>query len=317
MARRGSALIALVVAVGCYRPPPATVEPVRFYAAPGLPGALVAELARGFQIARPTLVATVEEAEVAWLRNPAEAIALGARAVPGSAPEQPRVPEPFLDPKRRFAPVGAVATVIVASARGEEPFVADELRELADPRLRGRVALTRLGSGDGPLLVAALELAYGERGATGWLETLAANAPTLVDRDAEVVERVASGAASFGLVDSLTAGRAAGPAGLRLLFTDQKGKGSVVIPTALVVLPGASASARKFSAWLAGPDTEGVLAQRVVGLLPLREEATAPAPAIPVWKLAVLSLDWSALAEREVVWRRRLAEWPKRPPLGQ
>lgn len=302
--------VAAVLAAGCNRAPPVAMAPVRFYVAPGLPGELVAELARGFEIAQPVLVASLDGAEVAWLRDPTAALALGDRAVAGSAPEQPRVPDGFLDPKRRFAPVGAIARVIVTSAKGTPAFVPDDLRELGDPRVRGKVALTRLGLGDGPLVVAALELGHGERGTRGWLEKLAANAPHLAESDAEVVATVAAGKAEFGLADSLTAGAAAERSGLRLVFTDQKGSGCIAVPTALVVLGGASPVARKFSAWLAGPVAEEVLAQRAVGLLPLRENATAPAGIVPVWKLAVLPLDWSALAERAGAWRKRLADWP-------
>src|SRR5574341_359385 len=304
--------LSLALAAGCHRPPPVTIETVRVYVAPGLPGALLAELAPGFAIARPRLVASLDEAEVAWLRDPAAALALGDRAREGTAPEQPRVPEPFLDPRRRFAPVGAVAHVIIASARGGEPFVPDDLRELGDPRVRGKVALERLGAGGGPQLVAALELAYGERGTRGWLEQLAGNAPLLADTAEAVVARVAAGEAKFGLVDSLTAGAAAPRAGLKLIFTDQRGTGCVAVPTALVLLPGASPAARKLSAWLAGPVAEDVFAARVPGLLPLRENATTPEGIVPVWKLKVLAMDWAALAKGQEAWAPRLTDWPRR-----
>lgn len=312
--RRSWVALAVALIAGCHRAPPVTVEPVRFYVAPGLPGELVAELARGFRIASPTLVPRVEDAEVAWFRDPTEALALGERAVPGSAPEQPRAPEAYRDPQRRFAPVGAIAHVIVASTRSPPPFVPDELRELADPRVRGAVAMTPLGRGDGPMLVAALELAYGERGTRGWLEQLAGNGPLLVETGAEAVARVVAGKAAVALVDSLTAGGELSRSGLRLVFPDQKAKGCVTIPTALVVLPGASAAARKLSAWLSGPDAEEVLALRAPGLLPLRDEALAPEGVLPVWKLKALTVKWDALAEGEADWRRRLADWPASEP---
>jgi len=310
--RRTLAALALVVAA-CYEPPPPPAGRVRLYVAPGLPGSQAAELARSFGIAEPVRVDRPDDAEVAWLRDPADALALGPLAASESAPDQPGLPAGFTDPKRRFAPVGAIARVIIAEAGREQPFALDDLRELADPRVRGEVALSRLDRGAGPLLVAALELAYGERGADGWLSRLAANRPFLLESDADVVARVAAGKARFGLVDSLTAGGAAERERLRVVFTDQKGSGCVAIPTALVVLPGAGASARRFSAWLAGPIAEKVLVERAVGLLPLRAEATAPKGMVPVWRLAVLSLDWSALADREPIWTRRLAGWP--PPL--
>jgi len=234
--RRALFALAVAVAAGCSRPPPPPMGPVKLYVAPGLPGALVVELARSFAIANPVLVGRLDDAEVAWLKDPVEALALGARAAPGSAPEQPGVPSAYVDPKHRFAPVGAVARVIVVAERRAEPFVPDSLRELADPRVRGKVALVRLDRGDGPRLAAALELGYGERGVRGWLDQLAANRPVVVDEEADVVARVAAGEVPFGLTDSLTAGAATPRDGLRVVFTDQKGSGCVVVPTALVVL---------------------------------------------------------------------------------
>jgi iron(III) transport system substrate-binding protein len=310
------ALVALAVAVaaGCSGPPPVTAGPVRLYVSPGLPGALAVEMARSFAIANPTLVDRLDDAEVAWLKDPAEALALGDRASPGSAPEQPGVPSAFADPRRRFAPVGAVARVIVVAERRDEPFAPDDLRELADPRVRGKVALVRLDRGAGPLLVAALELGYGERGVRGWLERLAANQPVLLGQEAEVVARVAAGEVPFGLTDSLTAGAATQRDGLRVVFTDQKGSGCVVVPTALVVLPGASSGARRLSAWLAGPVAERILVERAPGLLPLRADAKAPKGMEPVAHLVVLGVDWGVLADRERVWKERLSGWPGRAP---
>jgi len=308
--------IALASGGACRRPAPAAVEPVRFYVAPGLPGAVAAEMARGYAIADPSLVSSPEEAEVAWFRSPTAALALGERAVPGSAPERPRTPGSFADEERRYAPVGGIATVIIGSARRAAPFVPTNLSQLADPRLRGAVALVPLGRGAGPRLVAALELAYGERGTEGWLRQLAANAPILVDDPRQVVAAVESGRAAFGLVDSLTA-CAASCEGLELVFPDQRGGGTVVTPTALVVLPGAGGAARKLAAWLAGPDAEDVLVQRAPGLLPLREGASAPDGVVPTWKLTHLSLDWSAVAARERSWRARLAGWPPRQGAGR
>jgi iron(III) transport system substrate-binding protein len=313
--KRALAALAVAAAAACNRAPPVVAAPVRFYVAPGLPGERVSELARGFQIANPTLVDRIDDAEVAWLTDPPAALALGDRAAPGSAPEQPGLPDEFADPKRRFAPVGAIARVIVTLAGDAPAFAPDELRELADPRLRGKVAIARLDRRSGALLVAALELGHGERGVGGWLEQLAANQPILAASDAEVVARVEAGTAQVGLTDSLAVGGAAGREGLRVVFPDQAGKGCVAIPTALVVLPGASSAARKFSAWLAGPIAEQVLVDRIVGLLPLRADATAPAGMEPAWNLSILALDWSALAEREGFWMARLRGWPL-PPAG-
>jgi hypothetical protein len=79
----------------------------------------------------------------------------------------------------------------------------------------------------------------------------------------------------------------------------------------MVVMPGASASARRLSAWLAGPVAEKVLTERVIGLLPLRDEATAPDGMLPMWRIVAFALDWDALARSEAAWSARLAGWPR------
>jgi iron(III) transport system substrate-binding protein len=307
--------LAVLATAGCFGAPPKSFDPVRLYVAPGLPGQLAVDFAREMAIARPTLVDRIDQAEVAWLPDPIAALALGPLAAPNSAPEQPGVPDAFMDPKRRFAPVGAIARVIVIGKGAGAPSP-DNLYQLAEPRFRGRVALSRLDRGDMPMVIAALDLAYGERGTRGFLGQLAASAPVLVENDAEVVARVASGRVSFGLADSLTAAPAAQRHDLRLVFTDQRGSGCIVVPTALVVLPGAGPAARKLSAWLAGPSAERILAQRAVGLLPLRADGVAPPGLEVVARLNVLSIDWSQLAQRTAVWGERLRAWPREPRAG-
>lgn len=312
MARRALVLsLALAASAGCREPPQVTPQPVRLYVAPGLPGELAVELARGFRIALPTLVPTLDQAELAWLRSPGEALALGERLSPHGAPEQPGVPAEYLDPQRRWAPVGATTTVLIAPAHGGVRLTG-ELRQLAEPPLRGRVALVGLGLGEGPQFVASLELGFGEWGTRAWLAALAANAPIVLRGEEAVVESVASGRAAVGLVDSLTAGRASARSGLRILFTDQDGGGSAAIPTALVVLRGASPAARSLSAWLASGDAEEVLAERAIGLLPLRGGARAAAGILPVWKLVHFTPSWTELARREKALRKELERWPAR-----
>jgi ABC-type Fe3+ transport system substrate-binding protein len=308
--RRAALLIPLALAAACHGRPPAPLEPVRLFVGGGLPGDAAVELARASGVAQPRLVATVEEAEVAWLPNPVAAIALGDRAAPGTAPEQPGVPEAYLDPRRRFAPVGATTAVIIARDGIHAGFAPRALRELADPRVRGQVALVRLGQAEGPMWVAALELAYGERGTRGWLRELAANAPRLEASEVDVVASVASGRVRYGLVGSLVAGAAAARDGLRLVYTDQGGSGCVAIPTALVLLPGAGPAARKLAAWMAGPSAEELLVRQVVGLLPVRTEVAPPPGVEATWNLRLLTVDWSALAVRCAYWERELVGWP-------
>jgi iron(III) transport system substrate-binding protein len=221
------------------------------------------------------------------------------------------VPRRWTDPAGRFTPLGARARVLLVSPAAALPFSPSNLRDLADPRARGRVALVPLGRGAGPVTIAALSLAYGEASAGRFLRLLAANAPLLASDDAEVRAKVASGEAAFGLAGS-TDGAAAAASARRLdvVYPDQIGSGAVVLPTVVVPLAGAGEAARKLAAWLSSAEAEQILVARVPGLLPLRPEVPVPPGVEPAGNLAALTFDWDALAAETSRQAERLVRWP-------
>ena len=308
---RRALLAALVALAACSRggSPPA---PARLFVSPDLPGQVMVDAAARFGVARAALVERAQDAEIAWVSDPTDALALGERLVPGSAADPGDVDARWKDPRRRFAPLGARARVLVVSPRATLPFPPSNLRDLVDPRLAGRQAVVPLGRGAGPVTVAALALAHGEASAARFVDLLARVRPQLATSDADVRARVASGAADLGLTGSLDAAAgAASAAGLRVIYPDQVGRGAVVLPTAVALLSGAGEGARKLAAWLAGPDAERVAAARAPGLLPLRPEVPVPVGVEAAPNLAALQLDWDELLEME----RRLAPaldgWPE------
>jgi len=297
-------------ATACTRAP--ELPEVRVHVSPDLHPEALSAAAAWSRLARVTLVARPEEAELAWLSDPVAALALGERAAPGSAPATDGVPLRHADPQGRFAPLGARTRVLILRAGAPLPFEPQTLPALADPRLRGRVALAPLGKGQGPATVAGLALAHGPRAVERFLAGLAVNGPLLAGSDAEVRALVASGAADVGLASSYeAAAAAAGAARLRVVWPDQRGRGAVVLPTALVVLPGAGEAARGLAAWLAGPDGERLLVARVPGLLPLRTGVPVPPGVEPAGNLLAMGLDWDALAAEAGARAGRLAAWPE------
>lgn len=309
-----AAVVAAALVAACRRPARALPE-VRLYASPDLPGEVVREAAARFGVARVTLLSAPEGAEVAWVSEPVAALALGPRLVPGSAPSPDGPAARFGDPRGRFAPVAARARVLLvapAAALSPEP---SSLRDLADPRLRGRIALVHPARGAGPVTLAALSLTYGEASAVRFLRLLAANAPRLLASDADVRAAVASGAAAVGLAGSVDgAAGAASAHALRIVYPDQAGRGAVVLPTAVAVLAtpsgGPAEGAARLAAWLVGPDAERVLVARVPGLLPLRPDVPVPVGVEPAANLASLPLDWDRLAEETARLGPLLERWP-------
>ncbi|WP_242338376.1 MULTISPECIES: ABC transporter substrate-binding protein [Anaeromyxobacter] len=309
--RRVLAVLPLALALACSRPA-RTLPEVKVFVAAELPADVLVEVAAHRGIARVVRVARADEAELVWAGDPAQALALRERLDPGSAPAAEDVPARWRDARRRFAPLGARARVLLVSPRARLPFAPSNLRDLADRRARGKLALVPLGQGAGPVTVAALTLAYGEKSAGRFLALVAENAPQLAASDGEVRARVASGGAAFGLAGSLEgAAAAASAAPLEVVYPDQVGAGAVALPTAVALLRGASHGARALAGWLAGPEAERILVARIPGLLPLRPEVPVPVGVEPAGNLVTLSFDWDALAAETARQTARLARWPE------
>ncbi|ABS24528.1 ABC transporter substrate-binding protein [Anaeromyxobacter sp. Fw109-5] len=309
--RRVLAVLPLALALACSRPA-RTLPEVKVHVASDLPAEVLADVAARFGVAKVVPVAAAADAELAWVGDPAQALALGERLVAGSAPAAEDVPARWRDPKRRFAPLGARARVLLVSPAARLPFSPSNLRDLADPRARGRISVVPFGRGAGPVTIAALVLAYGGESAGRFLSLVARNEPQLADADAEVRARVASGQATFGLAGSLEGAAAAASATpLEVVYPDQLGSGAVALPTAVALLGGASDAARALAAWLAGPDAERVLVARIPGLLPLRAEVPVPVGVEPAGNIVSLPFDWDALAAETGKQRARLERWPE------
>src|SRR5512142_3419733 len=156
-----SAAVALLAACRAGAPPP---PEVRLHATVGdLAVRAVASGAERRGIAR---VAVVSEgpgaADVGWFGDPTEALEAAGAVVAGAAPAQPDVEPRWKDPSGRFAAVCARARLLVTAPRAPLPFAPASLRDVADPRLAGKVALAPPGAGAGPASFAALSLVYGE-----------------------------------------------------------------------------------------------------------------------------------------------------------
>ena len=190
------------------------------------------------------------------------------------------------------------------------------LRDLADPRLRGRIALVHPGRGAGPVTLAALSLTYGEASADRFLRLLAANAPRLLATEPEVRAAVASGESAVGLTGSVEgAAGAASAHALRIVYPDQAGRGAVVLPTAVALLspPAGGAppeGAARLAAWLVGPEAERVLVARVPGLLPLRPDVPVPVGVEP------RATSWRS-GSSGIAWRRRRRGSPRSSRAGR
>jgi iron(III) transport system substrate-binding protein len=310
VSRIRAATLVFALAGACAKPPPPLPE-VKVHVSDDLPAEVLRDAAARLGVARIALVSSPAEAEVVWASDPAALLAHVPRLAPGSAPAAAGADARLADPARRFLPVCARARVLLL-ARGGLPAAPRRYADLADRRLRGRIALAHPARGAGPVTWAAIAITYGEDRAARFLRGLAANAPLVVESDAEVRAAIASGRAAAGLAGSVDgAAGAASAAALEVVYPDQAGRGAVVLPTAVAALAGAGPGAAKLLEWLAGERAESVLVARVPGLLPLRAGVPVPVGVEPATNLAVVPLDWEVLAAEVERLRPALARWPE------
>ncbi|HEY6100254.1 MAG TPA: iron ABC transporter substrate-binding protein, partial [Anaeromyxobacter sp.] len=79
---RRALFAALLALAACSRRAPAPAE-ARLFVSPDLPAHVVVDAAARFGVARAALVERAEDAEIAWLSDPTDALALGERLVAG------------------------------------------------------------------------------------------------------------------------------------------------------------------------------------------------------------------------------------------
>lgn len=309
-----AAALALLAASGCQPAAPSLPEVKVHATVSPLAADALFVLAVNRRVARVVFVPEASEADIAWFRDPTEALSAAPLLVAASAPAQPDVPERYKDPRGRFYPLCARARVLLVNPHAGLRFTPRHLRDLANPRLARMQVLVPFGRGDGPATVAALAVVMGEEAAFRFLAEVARAHPQLAASESKVQATVASGMAAFGLAGSEEgAAGAASVAALEPVYPDQDGAGTLVFPTAVALLERGQGSpaAKRLAAWMATGDAEQLVAARAPGYLPLRAGVPLPYGVRSAADVRSPALDWQELAEKKRLLAPRLANWPE------
>jgi iron(III) transport system substrate-binding protein len=183
--------------------------------------------------------------------------------------------------------------------------------DLADPRWRGQAALANPLFGTTTMHVAALSAALGEPAVRELLGRIKANGVRIVSSNGEVKRLVAAGEVAFGVADTDDAHEALeehAPVGV--VFPDQEGMGTLVIPTATVLLRGAPhpAEGRRLVDYLVSAEVE----RRMAGLaahIPLRPGIAGPDGVPGAGELRAMSVDYDRVAMEMEELQPWLREW--------
>jgi iron(III) transport system substrate-binding protein len=157
--------------------------------------------------------------------------------------------------------VGVRARVL-AVGQPVPQFPVKSIRDLLDPRLKGKICIARPTAGATGAHLAALYVVWGPEKAKEYLHKLHDNGVTLLGGNSEVADQVGAGSFVLGLTDSDAVTNSAENGGkLKSVVPDQDGEGTLAMPTTVALVKGAPHPelARKLIDYLLRKETEQAL----------------------------------------------------------
>jgi iron(III) transport system substrate-binding protein len=254
------------------------------------------------------------QADVFWSGDPVRPFLLVKRGLV----------QPYLSPRAVGLPVGlrgkdGTWTGFAARARvllvnrdrlppsGRRPRT---VRELTGPRWKGQVAIANPLYGTTTMHVAALFVAWGEQAGRKFMDDLRANGVRVASSNGEVKRLVVAGEVAVGLVDTDDAHEAlVERAPVDVIYPDQDTLGTLVMPTAALLLRGAphAEAGRQLVDHLLSPEVERKMAETAAHM-PLRPGVATPSSVRHVSSLRVMRVDYEQVAaemERIQPWLRK------------
>jgi iron(III) transport system substrate-binding protein len=254
------------------------------------------------------------QADVFWSGDPVRPFLLVKRSLvePYISPNAASIPVAYKAADGTWTGFAARARVLLVNTnrigKSEPP---KSIKDLADPRWKGRTALANPLFGTTTMHAAALFSAWGDGQAKAFFEQLKANDVRIASSNGEVKRLVASGEVTFGLADTDDANEALKDgAPVEVVFPDQDdGLGTLVMPTTAVLMKGAphADAGRKLIDYLLTPDVERRMAEAAAHI-PLRSDVPAPKGLKRVSDLKVMPVDYALVAgevERVEPWLRQ------------
>ncbi len=195
---------------------------------------------------------------------------------PVSIQEAALFPEQFRSPEGYWYGFAARARILLCNTSQLQPDqMPRSVFELTDPQWRGRFAIANPLFGTTNTHMTCLFAVLGTDRAREWIEELWQNEPLVLPGNRHVAEAVASGRVPVGLTDTDDAlGQIRRGAAVRIVFPDQDGLGTLLIPNSVAVVRGTRnpAGATALVGYLLSAKTEKRLALGPSGQIPLRRD---------------------------------------------
>jgi len=242
------------------------------------------------------------QADVFWSGDPVRPFVLIKRGLvtPYRSPSAEGIPPAYQAPDGSWTGFAARVRVLLVNRNrlaGAQP--PRSVRDLADPRWKGTAAIANPLFGTTTMHIAALFATWGDPQARAFLDALKANQVRVASSNGEVKRLVATGEVTFGLADTDDAQEAlAEGAPIDVVFPDQDGIGTLVMPTTVSLIRGSPhpEAGKQLIDHLLRPEVERRLAETAAHV-PLRPGVQTPPGVKRASDFKAMQVDYARVAE--------------------
>jgi len=254
------------------------------------------------------------QADVFWSGDPVRPFVLIKRGLvqPYMSPNAAGIPPAFKAADGMWTGFSARARVLLVNT---EKLGTDKpptsIRDLVDPKWKGRAAMANPTFGTTTMHAAAWFTALGDDAAQKLFAQLRANDVRIASSNGEVKRLVATGEVTFGLTDTDDAHEALeDKAPVTVVYPDQDGAGTLVMPTTAVILKDGPhpEQAKKLVDYLVTAPVEQKLADKAAQI-PLRDGVAVPANVKRIGEIKVMQVDYARVADTMVRIQPWLRTW--------
>jgi iron(III) transport system substrate-binding protein len=250
------------------------------------------------------------QADVFWSGDPVRPFSLIAKGLvdPYSPANADAIPQAFR--AKEWTGVAARARVLLVNTNLVKEMP-KSIRDLADPKWKGKTAIANPLFGTTTMHVAALFSVWGADKTKAFLGDLKTNQAKIASSNGEVKRLVSQGEAAFGLADTDDAHEAIEEkAPVQVVYPDQDDLGTLVMPTSIVVIKNGPHpdEARRLADWLVSAEVEKKLAESAAHM-PLRADVAAPAGMKRIADLRAMQVDYAKVASEMEANQPWLREW--------
>jgi iron(III) transport system substrate-binding protein len=253
------------------------------------------------------------QADVFWSGDPVRPFVLIKRglAIPYASPGAAAVPAAFRGSDGSWTGLSARARVLLVNktrVAGEAPR---SVLDLVSPKWRGQSVIASPIFGTTTMHAAAWFSLWGADKTRAFFDDLKKNGVRVASSNGEVKRLVSAGDCAFGLTDTDDAQEAiAAGSPVELVYPDQDGMGTLVMPTSVLLLKGGPNfdEGKRLVDQLLSAEVETALT-KAGAHMPLRGDVVAPAGMRRVGELRAMPADYAMIASEMEAQQPFLRKW--------